>query len=619
MLTCIDFETKDPLLKKYGSGSVFKYHFDEIDFKILGVGIKTEEEIVYIDFVNDLKAKEKLSFYMKQASILIIHNAAYDLGCIKYIYRECKNIEKYLPTIHDTMLIAKLINQQENSYSLDSLTKKYACVNTKSSNILHNYCWTSGLYQRIHKELTGKNCYKRPSDSILEKFCKSNLHLFPNNIVSEYCIFDIESTWELYNKLLPLLGSYDLSKLSKIIKICLKAKFNGVRLDLNATRKLSKNWKELAQKTKLKFLKEINKEEISININSSEQIGPELEKLNINVPKTLKGSYSITKDWLEEHGHPILKTLHLYRKAYKAEKDFIQKILNYQEIIPEKYRDSSVGIMFPSLKPLGATLTGRFSSGGGTGSLELNILAVSGKDKYFGMPIRELFLPLTNNEHIVCADFSNQEPRLQVHYAKLLNCSGVDEIVQAWTADPKMKYHKKVAEMTKLDYDVAKMLTLGLSYGMGIAKTALKLNITYQKAKAIMEQYHELLPFMKQLQKVTAIALKRNGYIKTIGGRKLTIDPAYEFKGEMRTNEHKAMSKLIQGSGVDQLWQAMINIDEANLNFMMCVHDEIIISTKQSEIDKCKLVDCMENSYKLIIPCVAEVGVGNNWLDAKPK
>lgn len=618
-VTVIDFETHDPLLKKYGSGAVFKYHYPEIDFDILGCGVKTEQEEVYIDFVNDNNAKTKLSKYMKEASIIVMHNAAYDLGCIKYIYKESKEIEKYLLIIHDTMLMAKLIFQvKKGGYGLEELAKKYSCDSLKQSNSLHEYVWESGLYKKLHKERTAKKCHKRPSEAILEKFCKTNLKLLPSEIVGNYCLNDVKATWDLYYKLLPLLGEYSLAPLSKIIKICLKAKFKGVRLNLSVTSKLSKQWRDLANISRDNFLKHISASTDTININSGEQIGLEIEKLGIKLPRTLKGAYSIEAKWLEEQGHPALQTLLLYRKANKAEKDFVQKILKYQEIIPERYRKKDIGIMFPSLKPLGATLTGRFSSGGGTGSLELNVLAISGRDENFGLPIRELFLPYHTNEKIVCADFSNQEPRLQVHYAKLLNCEGVDNIIKAWHDNSKMKYHQTVSDITKLEYDVAKMLTLGLSYGMGAMKMSVRLNMTIEKAKRIIKQYHKLLPFMKQLQQATSKALKDNKYVKTLGGRKLNIDAPYEYKGEMRSNEYKGMSKLIQGSGLDQLWKAMIDIDQAGLNFMLCVHDEIIISSPQPEIDKEKLVYCMEHAYELVVPVIAEAGIGNNWLEAKP-
>lgn len=615
MLTVIDFETRDPLLKSYGSGAVFKYHYDEIDFSILGAGIKTEEEEIYVDFVSDPEAKTKFSKYMQKATTIVMHNAAYDLGCIKFIYKESRQLEKFLPVIVDTMLMAKLANQQMLSYSLDALAKHYKCGTQKDSDMLHDYAWCSGLYQQKHKERTGRNCHKRPSIAILEAFCKTNLAIFPPEVVGEYCLVDVKATWDLYHTLLPLLGDYDLTPLSQVIKICLRSKFKGVRLDLNAANNLSKQWKELAETNKNEILEELKQE---INIDSGAQLGLALHNFGISIPKTIKGSFSITKDWLAEQGHPLLEKLQIYRKAKKAEKDFIQKILCYQKVIPDKYKKAGEGIMFPTLKPLGATLTGRFTSGGGQGSNELNILAISGRDEHFGMPIRALFLPRGNEESIVCADFSNQEPRLQVHYAKLLDCSGIDQIVDDWQKDPKLKYHKKVAELTQLEYNTAKMLTLGLSYGMGTATTADKLNISFQEAEKILAQYHKLLPFMKQLQARTAFLLKKNGYIKTLGKRKLLIDPPYEYKGKMCTNEHKAMSKLIQGSGVDQLWAAMIAIDAAGLDFMLCIHDETIISSHKPEEDKESLVNCMQNAYSLCVPVVAEVGAGANWLLAKP-
>lgn len=619
MLTVIDFETSDPLLKEFGSGAVFKYHYDEIDFDILGCGIKTETEEVYLDFVNDTQAKASLNKFMKAATTIVMHNAAYDLGCIKYIYKECRDIEKYLCEVHDTMLMAKLHTQQYLQYSLSFLAKEYGCASQKNSDLLHDYAWSSGTYQNRQKELTGRNCHKRPSDTVMESFCKTNMHLFPAKIVGEYCLDDVRATWDLYHILIKELDRTNLSTLSEIIKICLKTKFNGIRLDLAATRRLSKKWIELSETAKADVLRQFETYGFSgVNVDSGTQVGEALTAMGIDVPKTIKGNFSITKEWLEEQGNPLLDNLKLYRKANKAEKDYIQKILQYQEVIPDKYRKEDVGIMFPTLKPLGATLTGRFSSGGGNGSKELNVLAISGRDEHFGMPLRELFLPYHENEKIVCADFSNQEPRLQVHYAKLLNCKGVDEIIEAWKQNPKMKYHQKVADMTKLEYNTAKMLTLGLSYGMGCAKVADKLGLSYEKALKILNQYHELLPFMKQLQKATAHALKTNGYIKTIGGRKLRIDDPYEYMGQMKTNEHKGMSKLIQGSGVDQLWQSMINIDRAGLRFMLCVHDEIIISSSNPEQDKDTLVNCMEQAIPLLVPVVAEVGVGDSWLAAKP-
>jgi len=621
-ILCIDFETKDPLLLKYSSGSVLKYHYPEIDFEVIGCGVYDGAYKEYFDLKNDSDAINRLFLTINEYDGWLFHNAAYDLGCLKYLYRDTLDLCEVL--ILDTLLMAKLIDQQLaekitfsfSPYSLDSLCKYYELKDVKESDILHDYVWATGIYQDWVKKHTKRACHTRPSKSILHTWSIVRLADFPVEIVSEYCLADVLATWGLYNRLKPILIDYDLTMMSDTIKLCLKIKFRGLRLDLDAAKDLSNIWKNIALDAKNKVLEYLAIP--NLNIGSGKQLGPALMNKGHKVPLTNKGNYSITKTWLDEQKEDVFKELRRYRKANKSENDYVQKILSYQDIIPEKYRDPKVGIMFPTLKPLGATATGRFTSGGGTGSLELNVLAISKHDAEFGVPIRKLFLPDEPDEKIICCDFSNQEPRLQVHYAKLLKCSGVDNIVSQWIADPQMKYHNTVAEMTGLEYDVAKMVTLGLAYDMRAYGLSIKLGIDYGKAQQLIEQYYNLLPFMRQLQRITSNNLLKLGYIKTIGGRKLTIDLPYEFKGEIRTQERKGMSKLIQGSGADQLIKSMVDADKAGLKVLISVHDEILISSKHPDQDLVKLKDCMENSYKLIVPVIAEGGIGSNWYEAKP-
>lgn len=614
---CLDFETFDPTLLKYGSGAVLKYHYPEIEFDIIGCGVSDGQSEQYIDF-KEQNAREYLKNLLQKYDIWIMHNAIYDLGCLKYIYRE--NLK--IPIAHDTLLMAKLVDQQldrkikfsKKPYSLEALAKYFGCTNLKESDGLHDYAWSLGLYQEIHKAATGKNAHTRPSAAVMDRFCKSNMGLFPSDIMGEYCLADARATFELHEILIKMLADYDLTEMSDLIKTCLSSKFRGVRLNLVAAQKVSEDWKRIALESEAAFKLEMGGE---FNINSNAQIGPILEAKGIKIPRTALGNYSIKSEWLEEQGNPMLAQLKRYRKSRKAEKDYIQKMFNYQEIIPEKYKEPGIGVMYPTLKPLGATATGRFSSGGGSGSNELNILAISKHDAEFGAPIRNIFIP-EPGEQIVCCDFSNQEPRLQVHYAKLLNCTNMDTIIEQWIANPKMKYHQTVSDMTKLPYDTAKMVTLGLAYDMRAWGLSQKLNVPYQRAQAIIEQYYQLLPFMKQLQAICSHSLKKLGYIKTIGGRKLKIDLPKEFKGEMRTQERKAMSKLIQGSGADQIIKAMIAADKRGLKVLFSVHDEIVITTDNAERDLPILQDCMENAYKLVVPVIAAGEIGDSWGSAKP-
>ena len=628
----IDAETFDPSLKVYGSGSVFKYHYPEVEFSVLGFG--AYDGTGYNDYITNLEIinKQKLLTILNQYDVFIGHNIAYDLACLKYLYREKYDDLIKDRLVIDTMLLAKMLDQHlaeraKNKlvYGLEGLCNYFRLIDGKQSNLLHDWAWNSGAYQKWYSDSrpllkSGKQsvCTKRPKDSVLEKWCKSNMNALPDKEVGEYCIQDCKATYNLY-KLFREKETFSddlLYQMSEIVKECVDIKFRGMRIDLNGCAKLSEEWKALTALTRRQILQLINKP-LDFNINSGAQLGQALVDLGYKIPKTEAGNLSITAKWLEEQPGELFAKIILYRKALKAEKDYIQKMQKYQEIVPEKYRKPGIGVLFPTLKPLGATATGRFSSGGGPGSLELNVLAISGRDEHFGLPIREIFIPY-EGETMVCADFSNQEPRLMVHYAHALGCDGIQEVVDDWNANPHMKYHQKMADMTKLEYAIAKMVTLGLAYNMQAAGLSVRLNMTKEQAMKLMQQYFKMVPFMQQLQTICENNLLRLGYIRTIDGRKLLIDPPYFWNGRARTQERLGMSKLIQGSGAGQTMVSMIRARKAGLKIMVPVHDEIVISTSNPERDLKILQDCMENSYKLVVPVVAEAGMGNNWLEAKP-
>lgn len=621
MYIVIDAETKDPLLKTYGSGWCFKYHYPEVEFSVLGKGLVTETGFnVYLDLIKDNGALGVLDSELNKHTTWIFHNALYDLGCLKYLYRDSLNLDNI--TIIDTMLLMKLYRQDLFSYGLDNCCKELKITEGKQSNMLHDYAWNSGLYSQYKKEKTGRNTHKRPTDNLLEDFCKTNMDLLPVDIVGNYCIQDCKATEKVYLKLISHFqdehGQKVIKRISDILKICLKMKLRGVYIDLDKCIELSFKW--IKQSNDLRVIITEKLGEPAINIDSVRQLAQRLLDMGYPILRTDKGNLSLTGDWLEEQTDDLCKLIKTYRKALYAEKNYIQKIIQYQGAIPEKYKtNKSIGRLFPSFKPLGATSTGRFTSGGGQGCLELNVLAISGHDEEFGVPVREVFIANPGNK-LICADYSAQEPRLMVHYAKILGLPGVEDIIQEWENNPAMKYHKKIQEKTQLPYDVAKTVTLGLAYDMHAYGLSINLGIEYKEAEKLMEQYFLMVPYLRPLMKTCSNNLKQLGYIRTIGGRKLYIDKPYFHEGKLRTQERKGMSKLIQGSAADQTMEAMIACDKAGLQLVLCVHDELLVECVEADgyKDSMELKDYMENTIKLEAPCYAEVGVGDNWLQAKP-
>ena len=602
----LDFETYDPNIRKYGSGWCFKYHYPEVEFEVLGCGLITHDgEEIYIDFRNDEEPSFLLRTYIEEHDAILCHNSLYDIGILKYLFKGQDEIWSTKLLI-DTMLLAKHDNQSRFSYGLDSLCKDYSCTELKESNILYDFAWESGIYQKDHKDRTGRTCHTRPSEKVLHEWCMADMRRFTAHIVEEYCLQDVRATKALYN-LLQLLTSYlDYTVDSDILKVCIECKVNGVRIDLNKSRELlAKNKEIISDEENIVFLTLGCPD--NFNINSHKNLAKCLLDAGYKLPKTINGNYSINKEWLDDQPEEIYKHIRRYRKAVKVN-EYIQKLINYQEVIPGQYIKDNIGWLYPSLKPYGATATGRFSSGGGTGCNELNIQQIPRRDEEFSAPLRDIFIA-HENEVLVCADFSSQESRLQVHYAAIMGCTGAAAIKQQYIDIATTDFHELVANICRLSRENAKTINLGLSYGMGQAKLILKLGVGYEEGSKILKQYHKLLPFLRQLQNITTKTMEKNNYIKTIGGRKL------------RLGEHdyasKALNKLIQGSAGDQIVRSMIAGYKAGLKILFSVHDEIVISSKCPDTDKKLLEDVMCNSVKLCLPMYVDSGVGESWGKAK--
>ena len=146
--------------------------------------------------------------------------------------------------------------------------------------------------------------------------------------------------------------------------------------------------------------------------------------------------------------------------------------------------------------------------------------------------IRSLFLP-EEGEKWCSLDYSQQEPRILVHYANAYGRSlgnelkSVNEFVQGYVTNPDMDFHTMVAEMAKIPRKQAKTINLGLIYGMGVNKLSDQLDIGVDEAKDLIKQYHERVPFVKFLMNGVMNKLngrESSGSIRSILGRKCRFD-----------------------------------------------------------------------------------------------
>lgn len=611
----LDFETVDPYISKgYGSGWVFKLNHGLDDFKILGMGVYRSDCPSTVLFC---KTKEEIKGILDSYTNLVFHNGMYDVGCLLTLFPDL-DFSKYV--FYDTMLMMKLYRQDLMSYSLDSCCQKLRLNHVKDERDLISFAWDSGLYQKLTTERTGKNVHTRPDDKKLSQFIKSHMDLAPIELVIRYCEKDVMATNSLFIFLISHLEGYKEIFYSDLLKCTIELKRRGIRVDLDLARAAAKYLLNKENECRGKIVAAIG---LCPNFNSPKQLAEFCTKVGVtDFPLTEKGNPSISTEWLEEQTNKWLVLLAEARNANKLRTSFVEKLIEYQGF--NNNREGKYGVLYPTHKIMGAVNTGRFTSGGGTGTYELNIQQIPSTRTELGRICRQIFIP-DEGETWVSADFGSQESRLQVHYAVLLNSPGADHIAQAWREDPTLSFHSKVAEITGLTKHQAKQINLGLSYGMGQAKLCKSLGLPTEfknfhgvlrevagkEGATMLKTYHTLLPFMKHVSTTVNSYFQKQGQIKTLGGRTIKINPS-----DIRSSI-KGFNKLIQGSAADQIMAALVACYKDGLKILCTVHDEINISTKDPEKDIKSLRFNMEQCIILEVPMVAEITSGVSWGDCK--
>jgi DNA polymerase I-like protein with 3'-5' exonuclease and polymerase domains len=305
------------------------------------------------------------------------------------------------------------------------------------------------------------------------------------------------------------------------------------------------------------------------------------------------------------------------REINKAHTTFIDTILKY----------SHKGRIHAEINQLrgdnGGTVTGRFSYS------NPNLQQIPARNKELGPMIRSLFIPEEDHTWGVF-DYSQQEPRLVVHYAGLQNLYGVDDVLDSYNNDPDTDFHTIVADMANIPRSQAKTINLGLFYGMGKNKLQAELGVDKETSDGLFKQYHDRVPFVKQLMDNVMQRAQQRGQIRTLLGRlcrfhlwepnmfgmhkAMTHDDALleHGPGIRRAYTYKALNKLIQGSAADMTKKAMIELYKEGIIPHIQVHDELDISIKDPEHAK-KIKEIMESAVELEVPNKVDYESGPNW------
>jgi DNA polymerase I-like protein with 3'-5' exonuclease and polymerase domains len=272
----------------------------------------------------------------------------------------------------------------------------------------------------------------------------------------------------------------------------------------------------------------------------------------------------------------------------------------------------------------GGTVSGRLSMS------NPNLQQLPARNKEYGPLIRSLFLPEEGFQW-GSFDYSQQEPRLVVHYASSIGegYEGSQELVEAYT-NANADFHQTVADLVGIDRKQAKTIGLGLMYGMGKNKLANMLGLDFNEANNLISKFNRKAPFVKLLSDRCMKKANEEGVIRTKLGRKCRFEmwepkdfgihtpetfenaSAKYGRGNIkRAFTYKALNRLIQGSAADQTKQAILSCYELGYLPLLQIHDELCFNVLEDDAQK--IVKAMEDCVKLNVPSVVDVALGNDF------
>ena len=621
----IDLETRDPDLKKLGSGAIIG------NGEVVGIAVAVDGWKGYFPIAHEigpnLDRTKVLSWFKdvcESPATKIFHNAMYDVCWIRNLGIKINGL------VVDTMIAASLIDENRFSYTLNTMSWTYLNKGKNESRLI-------------------EAAKERGLDA------KADMWRLPAMEVGSYAEADAELTLELWQKFKKIIIEDDLQDVfnleTDLFPCLVDMRFLGVRVDVEKANQLKT---ALAIKEQ-NLIQQIKIETgVEVQLMAARSIAPLFDKLNLPYSRTEKSDEpSFTKNFLVTHKHPVVRMIAEARKINKVRTTFIDSIIKHEH----------KGRIHADINQIrsddGGTVTGRLSYS------NPNLQQIPARDPDTGPLIRSLFIPEEGCKWGTF-DYSQQEPRLVAHYSLQFELPSVNTIADSYENDPNTDFHQIVAEMAQIPRSQAKVINLGLFYGMGKAKLMAELGVTKNKADELFGVYHSKVPFVKQLTNKLMTAAQRNGKIKTILNRKCRF-PKYEpiLKGNdwgrfvpaqdhermlelqamgpyikdeegefikdkdgnkqknywhendsRRAFTYKALNKLIQGSAADMTKKAMLDLYKEGITPHIQIHDELDISVESEEqADKIKTI--MENAVKLKIPNKVDYESGPNWGEIK--
>ena len=419
----------------------------------------------------------------------------------------------------------------------------------------------------------------------------------------------------LYEKLRPEIEGLGLAELYEtidlpLVRVLARMEQTGVRIDPLQLQRMSRRMEEEMARLSSHVCELAGK---TFNINSPQQLGKVLfEDLKLPAPvKYGKGKViSTAADVLETlaEDHEIARKVLEYRQLAKLKGTYV-------DALPALI-DAGTGRLHTTFNQTGAA-TGRLSSS------NPNLQNIPIRTE-LGREIRAAFVP-QEGWKLVVADYSQIELRLLAHMshdALLVEAFRNGEDIHTRTAAE--VFGVPPLMVTPEHRHRAKAVNFGIVYGQTPFGLATSLGIDRREAELYIRAYFERYSGVRRFIETTIAEVRRTGVAVNLFGRRRPI-PDMNSRNPNARNfaERTAVNTPLQGTAADLIKLAMIRIDQRlrsmKAHMVLQVHDELLFEAPPEEVDAVRAIAKteMESVRRYEVPLLVDVGVGDNWRDAK--
>ena len=497
--------------------------------------------------------------------------------------------------VFDTMLASQLVDSRQPSHNLDNLA----------------------LLHLNHKMIPLTNLLGDDKDS-------TSIDKIPFEEVVKYASEDTDIVLQLYHFFKPKLEETGTTELvrdieSPLAPILALMEFNGIICDTDELQRQSKVIERLVDEREKEIHQIVG---YSFNIDSPTQLADilfdEIGFKPVRRTKSGKRSTDVTVlealAFREDVNDPKTTAPRLiieYRQYRKLQSTYVGQL---QHSVDEKTHR-----IHTHLYQL-TTATGRLKSDGP------NLQNIPVRTE-IGRQLRSAFIA-PDGYKLICADYSQIELRVLAHFSE------DSKLVEIFTQD--LDIHTSVAaevfkvsleEVSRELRDKAKTINFGIIYGVspsGLARRIQGMNV--DEARELISDYKARFQGINTFfQKCIQQALDQ-GYVSTLTGRRRAIPEIFEpSQSRQNLGERLAINTVIQGTAADLIKAAMVKVqhridsDRLPLKLLLQIHDELVLESPNelAEMHAAIVSEEMENALSLNVPLRTEIGIGNNWMDAK--